>query len=259
MPYRHHAGLKQPARNARIWRYMRQCWFLDLVHSRRLYLCRSDRFPDRREGVLADQQKSGLSPDERAHQDARHAHRRADYCVTCWQLSQDESAHMWARYAGAGDGVAIQSTCGRLIDAFDAWPYADCYFGQVQYGHDGWDIHRMDSDIRALMCKGAEFAHEREVRGMVRQNGAGGYYPEIYTGGPACSSPAVPDSSLEGYRIDVDLQSLLTGIVVSPTAPEGSTEALSAMLSRLGYAIPVASSTLRADSLRRALCVRSRS
>lgn len=96
MPYIQHPDLKSPKDpNARIWRFMNLAKFIDLIQSRRLHLRRGDSFEDPYEGMMPDDLARGVvEQGKRTERIAWHAHRRPDYYVTCWHLSDDEPARM---------------------------------------------------------------------------------------------------------------------------------------------------------------------
>jgi hypothetical protein len=246
MPYQPHDDLRSPDDpNARIWRFMDLAKFLDLIHSRQLHLRRGDSFDDPYEGMIPDELISGVAdPVRRTRRNAWHAERRADYYVTCWHVSEDEPAGMWKLYGGPDGGIAVTSTYERLRQALDAVLFAPCYLGTVEYGDSPWDIDRFSSDILALMHKRKNFSHEREVRGLVRLNGAGGVGRNIDQEGREHEMPLVEPSSNKNLRIDVNVDALVAEVVLSPAVPEWWAPMITGIMKRFDLAIPVTVSEL---------------
>src|SRR5579885_861214 len=108
--YKEHRDFPTPPDDTMIWRYMSMSKFLSLLISRSLYLTQCDRLEDPFEGTLP----RNSTPDER--RDA--AKMRHMMYVNCWYMNEHESAAMWKLYSAAGDGIAVQSTIGRLKRCF---------------------------------------------------------------------------------------------------------------------------------------------
>jgi hypothetical protein len=245
MSFLKHSDLRIADPGARIWRFLDMAKFLDLIHSGELNLRRGDLFEDPYEGLMFDDQVWAIADPARRHERiVSHAHRRADYYVTCWHLSEDEPAGMWKLYGGADGGIAITSTYGRLHRELDSWLYEPSYLGVVEYGDWSWDIDRPSNDILALMHKRRNFSHEREVRGLIRCNGAGGIARNIDRDGTIHAMPIVAPVSRENFRLKIDVDALITSVVLSPACPEWWMPLLREMVHRLGYTIPVSRSDL---------------
>ncbi len=241
MPYQRHDDLRSADPDARIWRFLDFDKFFDLVSSRQLNLRRSDCFEDRNEGMVPDALLSGVAdPRRRTRRNAWHAERRADYYVTCWHLSEVEPVGMWELYGGADGGVALTSTYLRLRGILDSVQFAPCYLGVVDYSEGCWDIDRFSSDILALMRKRSHFAHEREVRGLVRLNGAGGIGRNIDGEGREHPMPLFEPISSQNLRINVDLEALVTGVVMSPRANDQWFLRVTEALDRARLKVPLA-------------------
>jgi hypothetical protein len=107
-------------------RYIDLPKFLDLLHSRCLYLRRADGFIDRPEGELF--------PSLRASIDAAHSrgdsHENADdfywkartgSYVSCWAIGAKDNMALWQLYGGAKTCVAVTTTVGRLVRLALSW------------------------------------------------------------------------------------------------------------------------------------------
>lgn len=58
---------------------------------------------------------------------------RKFYAVSCWSMSDYESAAMWRLYLKSDEGIAIRSTSGRLKKALSYYPEEKLYLGEVRY------------------------------------------------------------------------------------------------------------------------------
>ncbi len=120
------------------------------------------------------------------------------------------------------------------------------YIGLVRYGAQ----HLMGKRVnlfRYITTKRSKYAHEQEVRAFL-------WIPDPYAGinrhidadnriHPSPLTPP-PPHVLKGHRRSVDLQALLTGIVVSPWASAATLDEVNQLVSASGCAIPVRQSEL---------------
>ena len=212
------------------WRFMKFDRFNDLITSSELYFCRSDLFEnDKREGLPPEELLAmlGLHPldvnDRRtlALTMGTLAQNRESFYVSCWHLFREETLRMWQEYGKKG--VAICSRYSLLKSALSKFS-DQAYIGLVRYGAQhlvrrqleghGWNLFRL------ITTKRVEFAQEREVRAFLwlpqylgddrHIDDQNRVYPYPLTPPP----PHVPN----GLGRKVDLQALLTKIVVSPWA-----------------------------------------
>jgi len=241
--------LEPDKQDAAIWRFMNITKFRDLMTSRELYFCRADLFFDQSEGLPPEGYHPfpGLNPldlhDKHKLDDSigSIAQFREAFYVNCWHLFKEETCGMWERYGQ--DGVAICSRYGLLKSALDAMTDR-AYLGQVRYGSQdmtGWNL------LRFIFTKRGEYADEQEVRALLwimdphaginrHIDGDNGVHPRPLT-------PS-PERVLDGHRRQVNLQALLTGIVVTPWASSTTFEEIAQIVRNNGHAIPVEPSSL---------------
>jgi hypothetical protein len=115
-----------------VWRYLDIVKLLDMLDRRALYLARADTMTDPWEAVMPplsvdahidqirEQVGSRLESPETLKDEyvAFQRQTRSRTFLSCWYVSQHESAAMWDLYGGReGHGVAIQSTFHRLEQA----------------------------------------------------------------------------------------------------------------------------------------------
>lgn len=235
----------QPANvNAYVWRFLDMAKFIDLLRTRSLYFCRGDRFDDPYEGMMPDEYvasiRAGLSNLGSVHRQTRvfHYYRSHTY-INCWHLSEHEPAAMWKLYAGVDAGIAIQTTYSRLTCAFDTFA-EPVNIGLVQY--DPEFIFGRTNLIRFVMHKRKSFDHEKEVRAVFWR------LPQHHDGFIDSDEPApVPLPSWKsppGEHVAVDLQRLLTRIVISPAAPSWLQAVITDVVQKYGLQLPVERSQL---------------
>jgi hypothetical protein len=127
----------------KIWRYLPFSRFVWLLQKKSLWLARVDTFSDPWEVSLTQDQIEFLayrhpvsmwdSPNvETAFERAKriNAQWRVDTYVNCWSGSDDESHALWRIFCGPSEGVAIQTTIGKLRRALDTIPVYPVVYGE---------------------------------------------------------------------------------------------------------------------------------
>ena len=233
-----------------IWRFMQMWKFRDLLSTSELYFRRSDLLPDQSEGLAPEGYYPfpNLDPldlrDRRTIDDSIGclAQFREAFYVNCWYLFREETSKMWNEYGN--DGVAICSRYGLLKSALQAMDDR-AFLGLVRYGAQGtvrWNLFRF------IFNKRAEYVHEQDVRALVwimdPHAGINRYIDidnRIY---PYPLTPPTAERVLDGHRRRVDLQQLITGIVVSPWASSTVFDEIVRLVKDSGLKIPVLPSEL---------------
>lgn len=231
--------------DAVIWRFMPLNRCVELLHTRELYFCRSDKFEDQHEGLPTEEYARPVCASMGPGTDlddtiGNLVQQKEAYFISCWYLFDHETARMWGQYGK--DGVAICSRYGLLKAALDAM--ADrAMLGLVRYSFDhvGWNI------LRFITTKRPDFADEREVRALIWKPEWAGNNRHIDLDNKFHRKPLTdpPPHVLPGLRQAVDLQALVEGIVVSPEANPGTPGEIERLVSKLGYIIPVHESSFR--------------
>lgn len=91
---------------------------------------------------------------------------RKCYAVSCWNMSDEESAALWQLYCSSQDGVVIQTTVGRLIRSLEK-ERRDIYIGEVKYINYVTDSIPINNALYPYLYKRISFQHERELRAIV--------------------------------------------------------------------------------------------
>jgi hypothetical protein len=213
--YEEHPVFEPPADSQVIWRYMdlpKLVWLLD---REALYFSRADLLGDPHEGALPEANRKaqdefasapnfqwapGIDPDRPS------AITVAQTFVSCWNMSDHESASLWQVY---GKGVAIQTTYGELRSSLTCPERV--YIGKVRYIDYRDDSFPADNAFRPLLHKRLYFENERELRAMIPGQTMAETQDE--EGTPRVAWTADPRL---GVAASVDLEKLIRGVHVAP-------------------------------------------
>jgi hypothetical protein len=251
MPVETYVGQIEPENHdAEIWRFVNMRKFRDFVDTQELYFCRADLFPqDETEGLPPENYKPfpHLNPldlnDRRQIDDSigNVAQFREAFYINCWHLFREETCKMWEQYGQ--DGVAICSHYRLLKTELDAMKDR-AFIGLVKYGSahmEGWNLFRF------ITHKRIDYAAEQEVRAwlwIIEPLASGSRHLDADNRVHTRPLTPPPDNVLRGHRRKVNLQALVTGIVVTPWASSTTFEAIKSLLESKGYSIPVQPSAL---------------
>jgi len=202
MPYEFHPDLTTPPNRTVLWHYMDFAKFVEMLESRTLWFPRVDRLEDPLEGTHTDAELAGI----RKHLGRTRAQQLIDVFrsarnglfVNCWRSGSAESLAMWDLY-GKGSGiVAVKSTVGLLKEAI-----AKCdmpvYISKTRY-IDWNDSVGLDSVLVACSRKDLGYQHESEVRAIIME--------DSYS------------KRKMGVRLTIDIERLITEVMVGPREPE---------------------------------------
>ena len=158
-------------RNLTVWRYMSFSRFSWLLQRKQLWLARADKLGDPWEIALAGNQLDHvverhpitLLGDKKAETAMERAARiipawRRKTFVSCWNASTHESHALWRIYCGPTEGIAIQSTLGKLHASSRTVPIY-----RVTYGTPGTQ-RRTPTLMELVTQKRQMFEYEQEVR-----------------------------------------------------------------------------------------------
>jgi len=216
MVYQEHKDFEKPEKeDIKIWRYIDFTKFVSLLEKRALYFVRADRLPDPFEGSYS---KANVKlrpitykrmPEELQKQIPIFTKELRRYVtVNAWHMNEVESAAMWKLYPKSDEGVAIQSTFGRLKASFDVYVEDTVYIGKVKYIDFEKDWLPEGNILYPFMHKRKSFEHERELRAIIVRLATKDGQLDLTTN--------VFD---EGIYVNVNLDTLIERLHVSPTAP----------------------------------------
>lgn len=229
--YTQHPVFRTPnSEDVKVWRYMDFTKFLYILERHALFFTRADRFEDRFEGSytrynvnMRPQAYNGQIPKEVLHQisEVSNQIRRFTF-INCWHMNEHESAAMWRLYSQSNEAVSIQSTFARLKDSFNG-TNENIYIGMVNYIDYETQWMPEGNMFYPFVHKRLSFEHEREIRAVFQ------YLP---TNGERIDW----NQSLYEYGkdIDIDLDTLIDRVYVSPIAPRWFFELVQAVVQRYG-------------------------
>ena len=212
---------------------------------------REERWQERY-GTAEEALKQRSSPEMIAESEAQlwdHFTHRA--LVNCWHCNEGESIAMWKLYTSGAEGVAIQSSIRRLRDALNKSgnPFS---IAPVQYNDHETSTERAVSDpaahftnpILSVFSKRKVFSHEREIRVVIDYLTDFGSRVHVKEGDLAPEIPVEFDNKEPGRQIPVDLEILVSRIVVSPSYPSWAVPALQDAVYAAGVQVKIANSSV---------------
>lgn len=129
--------------------------------------------------------------------------------ISCWHLSEYESAAMWKLYLKSNEGIAIQSTFDLLKTPLKNDNH-DVFIGKVKYIDFQKDWMPEGNMLYPFVHKRKSFEHEKELRAIIQEL----RYKK--NGEIDWSKPLFDD----GIYVQVDLVVLIDKIYLAPTGPK---------------------------------------
>jgi hypothetical protein len=234
----------------KVWRYMDFEKFKSLLETQSLFFCRSDKFSDPFEGSLplkeveyrateGKRRAEALGWEYNDEVDAKniagvkslHQRFRTSMVVNCWHINNNESDAMWKLYLKDNEGVAVQSTVGRVEQAFTGTSEElslskvryldyekDIWYHPDDYPHYGYNLYI------PLLHKKIEFQYENEFR----------VFQHIRD---AVDNPTYWDSqpNHKGKFIPVDIDVLVKSIYLPPTIDTSAEGRIRSLCEALGF------------------------
>lgn len=215
--------------NAKIWRYMDFSKLISLLDKKSMFFPRADKLGDpfegsfprinvqKRQGVFTVKGGPGLVTLSDFYREFLKL-----TAINCWHINEDESDAMWKIYIKGGEGIAIQSTVGKLKASLLKYPeHNTIAVGMVAYVN--YEEDRIpDDSLAPYFHKRKSFRHEQEYRAIIqhlkyKQNG------EI----------DVNKSTLQdGIYVPVDVEVLIEHVYISPTCPSWQKDVAQSILSK---------------------------
>lgn len=231
--YKEHPVFEKPEDlNSRIWRYMDFTKFISLLEYSSLYFSRIDKLDDAYEGSypkLNSKLKSAtwsfIDEDKfKGHLEGITRYRKSSskfHFVNSWHLNNYESAGMWKLYLKSNEGIAIQSTFGRLKNGLKDKEH-NIFIGKIKYiDYETGMIPKEGNVLTPFIYKRKSFKHEQELRALI-------WKLPIINNGIDFSGKSNPD----GLYIKVDLDTLLEKVYLAPTSPKWLNELVNSVISK---------------------------
>lgn len=222
-----------------LWRYQDLHKFELLIQMSSLYFCRIDhlRRIDPLEGYIAP---LNIRRAEEADSDCQKRLRLqfvqgiapTHTFANCWHANELESRRMWEAFVPGSEGVAIQSTAGRLRSLFHGTnPLKLAMVDRIRYINLEDESMEDSGDFFPVLYKTEMYRHEREVRIWMA-------YTTFYLDKQGL------DILNPGESVRIDLEGLVEQVVIHPDAHPGLDESVHRVLAKHGQTIPVRPSSL---------------
>ncbi len=231
--YLDNANIKLPEDpNTIVWKYLDLSKFLDLLLSQKLFMSRSDKFEDQYEGTFSEPtfeeiKKLAINNPEFLNYYKIH---REKVAISSWHINEYESFAMWQIFTQNSEGLAIQSTIGRLQEALKPETNFNQYIGEVNYIDYKKEYIPFDDLFFPFLFKRKSFQYEREVRII----------------------SDISESKLkinDGLKINVDINQLIEKIYIHPKSENWYKKLVIQLVSELGFNFEIEKSDLESDIL----------
>lgn len=195
-------------------------------------MSRSDKFEDQYEGTFSEptyEEIKKLSVNNPEFLDYYKTHREK-VVVSSWHINEYESFAMWQIFTQNSEGLAIQSTIGRLQKAVIPEQKYEQYIGEVNYIDYKKEYIPFDDVFFPFLFKRKSFQYEREVR----------IISDI-------SSSNIKIN--EGMKINVDINQLIEKIYIHPKSENWYKNLVIQLMEQLGFDFTIEKSDLESDIL----------
>lgn len=215
-----------------VWKYLDLSKFLDLLLSQKLFMSRSDKFEDQYEGTFSEptfEEIKRLSVNNPEFLQYYKSHREK-VAISSWHINEYESFAMWQIFTQNSEGLAIQSTIGRLEKALVPENKYEQFIGEVNYIDYKKEYIPFDDLFFPFLFKRKSFQYEREVR----------IISDI-----SSSNIKIND----GLKIDVDINQLIEKIYIHPKSENWYKNLVIELVSKLDFDFTIEKSDLESDIL----------
>lgn len=218
--------------NTVVWKYLDLSKFLDLLLSEKLFMSRSDKFEDQYEGTFSEptyEEIKKLSEHNPEFLSYYKTHREK-VVVSSWHINEYESFAMWQIFTQNSEGIAIQSTIGRLQKALEVENEFKQYIGEVKYIDYKKEFIPFDDMFFPFLFKRKSFQYEREVR---------------IIGDITTENIKIND----GLKIQIDIKQLIEKIYIHPKSENWYKRLVIELVSKLGFDFEIEKSDLESEIL----------
>lgn len=232
-----------PEYSTKVIRYLNITKLLSLLDSRALFLVRMDKSDDKFEGrMLSLNTKYRVAVFEEMKNDGYKGHKtssdfdksmieiyesvREKAYISCWNNFDGESVAMWKIYSELGTGVAIVSDTSKLKEALiNTSP--NLYLSKVKYVNQENDTIPDGNLIFPIITKQDAYKYENEIRLFHLSH-----------------NKKFCEENPFGFYLPVDLDILITKIIIGPFTPIWIEELVSNLLLKYGVSKPIERSSL---------------
>ena len=230
--HQNNPNITVPARDTVVWKYLDLSKFLDLLMSKKLFMSRSDKFEDQYEGTFSEptfEEIRKISENNPEFLDIYKSQRK-NVVISSWHINEYESFAMWQIFTQNSEGLAIQSTIGRIQDSLNAEKQFEQHIGEVNYIDYKKEYIPFENAFFPFLFKRKSFQYEREVR--------------IITD--------VGDSNIklnDGLKINVNINQLIEKIYIHPKSENWYKNLVIQLVTQLGFDFKIEKSDLESDIL----------
>ena len=220
----------------KVWRYMDFTKYVSMLVSKALFFPRVSDLNDPFEGSfsrgnarmrqLVYQYKKPINDIGRFLRELR------DWVVvSCWHMSEHESAAMWSLYSKGQDALCIQTTYRLLAETLGP----TVPIGIVQYVDYEREWIPEDNPLLPFLYKRESYRHESEIRPIINLSKLDAMGKYQLKGKPPC----------EGILRPVDLTRLIQSVYIAPNTPNWFHELIVQVSNSFGLVkIPIIKSSL---------------
>jgi len=215
-----------------IWKYLDLSKFLDLLLSQKLFMSRSDKFEDQYEGTFSEptyEEIKKLSIDNPDFLNYYKSHRER-VAISSWHINEYESFAMWQIFTQNSEGLAIQSTIGKLQKSLISETNSKQFIGEVNYIDYKKEYIPFEDAFFPFLFKRKSFQYEREVR--------------VITDVTECNIKLN-----DGLKINVDINQLIEKIYIHPKSENWYKNLVIQLVKQLGFDFRIEKSDLESDIL----------
>ena len=133
---------------------------------RKLILSHSVKFEDQNDGTFSEptfEEIRKLSINNPDFLDCYKTNRK-NIVISSWHINEYESFAMWQIFTQKSEGLAIQSTVGKLQKALETDLTFEQYIGEVNYIDYKKEYIPFENSFFPFLFKRKSFQYEREIR-----------------------------------------------------------------------------------------------
>jgi hypothetical protein len=195
-------------------------------------MSRSDKFEDQYEGTFSEptyDEIKKLAIDNPEFLNFYKTHREK-VVVSSWHINEYESFAMWQIFTQNSEGLAIQSTVGRLQKALLPEQNFKQYIGEVNYIDYKKEYIPFDDMFFPFLFKRKSFQYEGEVR--------------------IISDISETNIKInDGLKIDININELIEKIYIHPKSENWYKNLVIQLVKQLGFDFEIEKSDLESDIL----------
>src|SRR5690606_17795924 len=182
------------------------------------FMSRSDKFEDQYEGTFSEptfEEIKKIAENNPEFLDVYKTQRK-NVVISSWHINEYESFAMWQIFTQNSEGLAIQSTIGRIQESLHLENQFEQHIGKVNYIDYKKEYIPFDDDFFPFLFKRKSFQYEREVR--------------------IISNLSSHNLSInEGVKIDVDINKLIEKIYIHPKSENWYKNLVIQLVKQLGF------------------------